>query len=148
MTNPFRPALLFQTGTFKLVTDREDSIVPDLDSTRSTNSWTKSAFKIEDSVAGSHDWKSPVFSLFDKSHPASTGKAHPSVTGGSGHTTGAYTGAPGTHSTSSHGYGNTATGDSTGYNTTGSNAGYNSASNAAYTTGNPNYTNSTQRTAL
>lgn len=68
-----------KTGTFKLVTDPNDSVVRDLDERQSKESWTKKAFKVEDAAHNGQDWRSPVFGLFDKKHPAVTGQHHPEV---------------------------------------------------------------------
>lgn len=70
-----------KTGTFKLVTDPNDSVVRDLDERQSKESWTKKAFKVEDAAHSGQDWRSPVFGLFDKKHPAVTGQHHPQVAG-------------------------------------------------------------------
>lgn len=70
-----------KTGTFKIVTDREDSIVPDIDAGKTKQSYTKRAFAVEDSIGNSNDWKSPIFSIVhsEKNHPAHTGVTHPAT---------------------------------------------------------------------
>jgi len=70
-----------KTGTFKLVTDPNDSVVRDLDERQSKESWTKRAFKVEEAAHNGQDWRSPVFGLFDKKHPAVTGQHHPVAQG-------------------------------------------------------------------
>lgn len=69
------------TGTFKIVTDREDSVVKDLNERQSKDSWAKRAFRTEDAAHAGKEWRSPVFSLFSKQHPAHTGEHHPAVKG-------------------------------------------------------------------
>lgn len=124
-----------KTGTFKIVTDRNDSVVQDLDERQSKESWSKRQFKVEDAAKTGKDWRSPVFSLFSKKHPASSGEHHPNVSGkgvSSGHSNVAGTGVAGSHATGSNLTGNNvagtrATGDKVtgthgpGYNSTGNN---------------------------
>jgi len=73
-----------KTGTFKIVTDRDDQLNPDLvhDSKKST---AKRMFKVEDLAASGREWRSPAFDLFDTQHPAVTGRSHPDAVKGAGH---------------------------------------------------------------
>ncbi|KAJ9126120.1 hypothetical protein QFC24_002393 [Naganishia onofrii] len=86
-----------KTGTFKLVTSPDDSVVRDLDERQAKESWTKRAFKVEEAAHSGDSWRSPVFGLFDKQHPAVTGSHHPQATGAVGQAAHAATGAASSH---------------------------------------------------
>lgn len=81
------------------ITDPHDSIVKDVDSKRTEQSYTKRAATIDQSIGNSNDWKSPIFSIVNagKSHPAHTGKPLTSQVSDAVH--GSH-GAHGTHGTS------------------------------------------------
>ncbi|ODN78898.1 hypothetical protein L202_04426 [Cryptococcus amylolentus CBS 6039] len=70
-------------GTFKIVTNRESQLNPDL-THDAEKSWTHKAFKTEDLAASGKEWRSPAFDLTDKAHPALTGQHHPGATVGAG----------------------------------------------------------------
>lgn len=70
---------------FKLVTDREDMLNPDL-SHDHKKSAAQRVFRTEDYAASGSGWKSPAFSLVDdKNHPAVTGTLPRGVQEGAGH---------------------------------------------------------------
>ncbi|ORY35471.1 hypothetical protein BCR39DRAFT_460742 [Naematelia encephala] len=72
-----------KTGTFKIITDRDDQLNPDF-SHDPKKSMAKRMFKTEDLAASGTDWRSPAFDLFDKQHPAVTGHHHPAAVQGAG----------------------------------------------------------------
>ncbi|WVO22981.1 uncharacterized protein IAS62_004325 [Cryptococcus decagattii] len=67
-----------KTGTFKIITDRDSQLNPEL-THDGGKSWAKRAFKVEDTAHTGKEWRSPAFSLIDPAHPAVTGKPHPAV---------------------------------------------------------------------
>jgi len=73
-----------KTGTFKLVTERDEQLNPDLmhDAKKSS---AKRLFKTEDMAQSGREWHSPAFDLFDKRHPAVTGERHPEAVPNAGH---------------------------------------------------------------
>ncbi|WVQ82003.1 hypothetical protein IAT38_004130 [Cryptococcus sp. DSM 104549] len=72
-----------KSGTFKIVTNRESQLNPDL-THDAEKSWSKRVFKVEDLASSGKEWRSPAFNLIDPHHPAVTGKAHPHATEGAG----------------------------------------------------------------
>ncbi|ORX38560.1 hypothetical protein BD324DRAFT_578011 [Kockovaella imperatae] len=73
-----------KTGTFKIVTDRDDMINPNMTHDPKKSS-AQRMFKVEDMAASGDEWRSPAFDLLDKKHPAVTGENHPEATPGMGH---------------------------------------------------------------
>ncbi|OCF37895.1 hypothetical protein I316_00119 [Kwoniella heveanensis BCC8398] len=71
------------TGTFKIVTDRESQLNPDLTHS-SEKSSAQRLFKTTDLANSGKEWHSTAFDLFDKQHPAVTGQHHPSAVKGAG----------------------------------------------------------------
>ncbi|KAL0249814.1 hypothetical protein I308_103116 [Cryptococcus tetragattii IND107] len=67
-----------KTGTFKIITDRDSQLNPEL-THDGGKSWAKRAFKVEDAARTGKEWRSPAFNLIDPAHPAVTGKPHPAV---------------------------------------------------------------------
>ncbi|WRT68357.1 uncharacterized protein IL334_005333 [Kwoniella shivajii] len=65
-----------KTGTFKIVTDRESQLNPDLTHSAEKSS-AKRLFKTQDFASSGTDWKSKAFDLLDNQHPAVTGVHHP-----------------------------------------------------------------------
>ncbi|OWT39064.1 hypothetical protein C362_03228 [Cryptococcus neoformans Bt1] len=67
-----------KTGTFKIITDRDSQLNPEL-THDGGKSWAKRAFKVEDAARTGKEWRSPAFNLIDPAHPAVTGQHHPAV---------------------------------------------------------------------
>ncbi|WVQ99967.1 hypothetical protein IAU59_007110 [Kwoniella sp. CBS 9459] len=72
-----------KTGTFRIVTSRDDQLNPDLVHS-SEKSASKRIFKVQDLAKSGKEWHSTAFDLFDKQHPAVTGQHHPSAVKGAG----------------------------------------------------------------
>ncbi|WWC90750.1 uncharacterized protein L201_005687 [Kwoniella dendrophila CBS 6074] len=72
-----------KTGTFKIVTDRDSQLNPDL-SHNHEKSAAKRMFHTSDLAASGKEWRSNAFDLFDNSHPAVTGQSHPAAKQGAG----------------------------------------------------------------
>lgn len=71
-----------QTGTFRIVTNRESQLNPDMAHDK-RKSISERLFKTEDLAHSGKDWRSPAFSLVgDSKHPAITGQHHPQATHG------------------------------------------------------------------
>lgn len=97
------------TCRLRATSDPNESIVKDIDSKRTEQSYTKRAATIDQSIGKSNDWKSPIFSIVNagKSHPAHTGKPMTSH-GATGHASDAVRDAA--HGASSHGTHGTSSG--------------------------------------
>ncbi|WWC93737.1 hypothetical protein V866_000573 [Kwoniella sp. B9012] len=72
-----------KTGTFKIVTDRDSQLNPDLTHS-SEKSAAKRMFHTSDLAASGKEWRSNAFDLFDSAHPAVTGQSHPAAKQGAG----------------------------------------------------------------
>ncbi|KAK8854853.1 hypothetical protein IAR55_003592 [Kwoniella newhampshirensis] len=72
-----------KTGTFKIVTNRESQLNPDLTHS-SEKSTAKRLFKVQDLANSGKEWRSPAFDLLDSRHPAVTGQHHPAANKGAG----------------------------------------------------------------
>ncbi|WWD18999.1 hypothetical protein CI109_103456 [Kwoniella shandongensis] len=72
-----------KTGTFKIVTNRESQLNPDLTHS-AEKSTAKRLFKVQDLANTGKEWRSPAFDLLDNKHPAVTGHHHPSAVQGAG----------------------------------------------------------------
>ena len=126
-----------KTGTFKLVTDRESQLNPDL-AHDSQKSIAKRMFKVEDLANSGREWRSPAFDLLDPQHPAVTGQHHPEAVrnaGSANKETSAIAAARGEipHSTNTRGTSTGTLGTSTGSYATGTTLG--TATGAGYGTG-------------
>lgn len=73
-----------KTGTFRIVTNRESQLNPDMTHDK-RKSIAERVFKTEDLAHSGKDWHSPAFSLVgDDKHPAITGQNHPEAKAGAG----------------------------------------------------------------
>ncbi|WWC71598.1 uncharacterized protein I206_105556 [Kwoniella pini CBS 10737] len=72
-----------KTGTFKIVTDRDSQLNPDLSHSHEKSS-AQRAFKVEDAASSGKEWRSVAFDILDSKHPAVTGQHHPAAKQGAG----------------------------------------------------------------